>query len=456
MLKCPSVSAWLSQFTVEERPLAAITLENLRLATNDEVSHDLAEALIEKMDRIVRSQSKIIIEAIVPLEDVTRYLLVNSKEDGIKGSEHYPLLYEDYYPSEIRDSDSGSEKLLDVVIRSEYQRTRDRFAAAKQPNPLIRSRAEIDSIKGVVQKIDFVLLTDNIGSGKQVIDYLEKLSKCCTDGAFASCDFNISILAWTATNLGIEAIIKWANTTLIDTGCVNEAKQSVGDRLNIFQLNRTETFHELSSSESRDQLFQLFQKYGDPKNDKSSRGLGFGQAATRTVLLGSSCPNNVPDFLHAASENGGYFPLFPGKRIPRDLNDYIISERRHQSSESTTGLDHRERLRQQRLLVAANRPTPQWDATWGILVLVVAGTTRDEAILSSNISYHHFRRAEQRLISLGWITSDFIPTEEGENTVRTYGRKGNQADYASARRFMKRQVDARHITYYPQSLRGVR
>jgi hypothetical protein len=456
MHKCPSVSAWLTQFTPEERPLAAITLGNLRFVTNDEISHDLTEALMEKVDSIVRSQSKVIIESIIPLEDVRRYLLAKNKEKCAK-SEYYPLLYEDYFPAEVRDSDSGSEKLLDVIIRNEYQRARDQFSRARQPNPLIRDKAEIEALKGTSQKIDLILLTDNIGSGKQVIDYLEKIATCCTQGIFSKCLVRVSIIAWTATDLGLDAIASWANTVTVEpTGDINEQKLPISESLHIFHLKRTESFHELSDLESRDPLFQLFQKYGDPKGKKSTEGLGFGKAASRTVLLGSSCPNNVPDFLYTASGKKGYSPLFPGKRIPRDLYDYILSGRHQQSRESKSHGDFEERVRQQGLFTAANRPESHGDASWAILVLAVAGATRNEAILWSNIYYYRFRRAERRLIALGWLTSDFTPTKEGENSVRTYGRKGNHADYASARRFMKRQVDARDIRYYPQSLRGVR
>lgn len=456
MLKCPSVSEWLAQFAPEERLLAAITLENLRFVTNDELSHDLMEALREKVDSLVQMQSKVIIEALIPLEDVNRYLRAK-EEKAPANSEHYPRIYEDYFPAEVRDADSGSEKIIDVLIRSEYQRAKTVFAKALQPHAVIRDRAQIEALRSAPHKVEIILVTDNIGSGKQVIDYLEKVSRCCIDGTLAACEVNVSIITWTATDLGVAAISSWIETirAKVVSADDNEKSQPAGN-LDIFRLKRTDSFHNLSDPELKKNLFQLFARYGDPKGKKTSKGLGFGQAASQTVLLGTSCPNNVPDFLYTDSGNKSYSPLFPGKRIPGDLYDYIVGRRPLQPAQNKGFGEFEELLRQQGLLTAANRREAYGDPSWVLLVLAVAGATRNEAILWSNIHYYRFRRAERRLISLGWINPDFSPTQEGERSVRTYGRKGNYADYASARRFLKRQVDARQVRYYPQALRGVR
>ncbi|TLM86003.1 hypothetical protein [Pseudarthrobacter sp. NamE5] len=456
MLNCPSISSWLRQFNAAERPLAELILSKLRFVTNDEIAHDLSEALMEKVDITTRRQSQIIIESIIPFEDIKRYWRDQIGKD--QEPEREPELYQDYYPSEVRDYDSGSEKLLDVIIRSEYRRVQDRYAAARKPHPIVRTRHEINALKESSQKVDFILITDNIGSGKQVIDALDRLAAFCTTGPFSNCDVRISVIAWTATKAGTEAITTWASTMPPTYGNIYKlVAQSLIDHLNIFSLNLTQTYHDLGDLESREQLFDLFRKYGDPKNKKKhTRGLGFRKIASRTVLLGSSCPNTVPDFLYSSSGSEGYVPLFPGKRIPPDINEVMVHDTRYNPQHTEAKERHEQRIRKQHLLVAANRPVKRGDAKWGILVLAVAGTAREEAILSSNISYHRFRQAERQLIALGWLTADFTATKEGENSVRTYGRKSNQADYASARRYMKRKVDARNVTYYPQSLRGVR
>ncbi|WP_229586604.1 hypothetical protein [Kocuria sp. CCUG 69068] len=502
ILNCPSVVSWLDQFPESDRALASLSLTCLRFATTNEVTNDLLSALSELIDETITSKSKLIIESIVSKEDIERHLKFQSDQKGIKyvplinsihldvdqpplqvsikaqknignqvshkSKESWPThrLYEHFYPSEVRDEESGSEKYLDLVIRDEYER-RKREPEFNKNKPILRGRSEIGLLADSNQDVHLILLTDNIGSGAQIVDFLSSTILACTTGVLAGRRVSISVISWTATSQGIQTIQEWTSRTPLNLKNTNVSRGSKTIPFEIRYLNETKSFFDIKDIDDHEKLLDFFQKYGDPKKRKASEGLGYGKTASRTVMLGSSCPNNVPDFLYAPAKAIGsvlnYRPIFKSKRVPDDLRDLVSEQYKSgiYNKVDSSLMDKAtsaflKKMENQRLKQAALRPGTKDDPRWNILLLAVAKYDKWDAVRLLSVPYFRFRRAESSLIDLKWINSDFSPTDKGIEVVKNYGAKGNYSDYAKAKRYLKEKVDGRDILYYPHSLRGVR
>ena len=488
MFTCPSVLTWLAQFPEQEHPLAVLTLEHLDFVTTDEVKQDLSAALADAVDESTRAKSKILIESVISKEDIERFLSDSAyaqsgrvtptrtaisaafeaasadtqqkieKLTGPIARKNRPTrsMYKEYFPSEIRDDNSGSEKYLDLVIRNERSRVKAQCKSAKVPSPIISGRDAIEALCGSKAVVDIILLTDNIGSGQQIYEFLASILLSTSTGPLSSNPINIKVIAWTATSSGIAAINEWASGTRLSPSGEIEGAKKPNLSLQIDYLRNTKSFLEIEDESTRVQLLSFFRRYGDPSNKKSSGGLGYGQTASRTVMLGSSCPNNVPDFLYIPADSISYQPLLTSKIVPNDLADYILNEYSVRRKTDEPDTQFIQTLRTQKLVQAASRSNVKEDTAWRIMLFAMAGFSKSQALRSMEISYFKFHQALTILIKLEWITTDYVPTSKGSSLVRTFGRKGTYSDFASAKRYLKRHVDGRDTVYYPQSLRGVR
>lgn len=441
MIQCSSVVAWLDQFSSEtERELAALTLARLRFVTTDEVKMDLNGIIWDLVEKVSAAPNQIIIDSIYSKEDAKRHW---KNKPGTR-PEH-PTLYKDYYPSEVRDEGSGSEKYLDLVVRAIHARASSELNKSQRKRLLTTEK--LRSLQHPVGPVlDLILITDNIGSGKQVIDFLDEVCHSCRTGPFMETTVKIHLVSWTSTSAGLAAIERK----------VSETPELANKPPEITSLNLTGSFHELQESAEGSQLFKLFKMYGDPHNKKPARGLGFGEAASDTVLLGSSCPNTLPDLLFTNSGVKSYKPLFKNKQVPHDIVEYVTQGHSRAAIEAQQSAAFLETMRKDRLIQAARRHSTSGEVSWRLLLLSVAGRQRLGALQALPVPYHVFKKAEAHLIKLGWITDDFSPTTAGERLVRDFGRQKNYADYASARHYMNRFSTSDKFPYYPVSLRGVK
>ncbi|MBV1781406.1 hypothetical protein KRR55_20100 [Paeniglutamicibacter sp. ABSL32-1] len=348
-------------------------------------------------------------------------------------------IYDDVFPSTIRDSSSGSEKYLDVVIRNSRMSTRLKKKRGWVPSPIldISNAQKLDELP--TGDLLFILLVDNIASGTQAVDFIEMVALSLSIGPLRGKTVHLQVVAWTATLAGIRKIEEWYK-------CIDAPRFT----LEIQYLNETKSFK--NTSLDRKSLFDLFAKYGNPD---SNLGLGFGGAATRSVIVGNLCPNNLPDLFIYHQPKIKYYPIFESREIPPDIKDQVLAMP-GRSFDGTIDPKLRLAVETGKLRAALTRPGMKGDPSWQILLCAVVGFGRDEGIRIVGASYDTFCRAEARLRTLEWLTDKFAPTEAGLHVVRTYAERKNRADYAASRHYMKRRIDASQITYYPSSLRGVR
>lgn len=471
-----SLRTWLDQFSDDERDLASAAFQKIEFHSTDRVTGDLSRVILDYVEIVRGSGAQLIIESVMSKEDVMRFLSddpsyemkyvqglfsselvtkygvmmpmtqksekllpINPKIKRLRKFSPTRSIYEDIFPSTIRDSSSGSEKFLDVVIRNSRNYTRVKKKKGWIPSPIldISNTKDFDEIP--TGDLLFLLLIDNIASGTQAIDFLEMVALSLSVGPLRGKAVTLQVVAWTATVTGVRKIEEWY-------------KNIINPRfiLEIQYLNETKTFKD--DPLELDSLFDLFAKYGQTGPDD---GLGFGREATRSVIVGNVCPNNLPDLFIYNRPDLNYKPIFESREIPPDIKDQVLVIPRRNFDGS---IDPKLRLaaEKKKLRGALTRPGMKADPSWQILLCAVVGVDRGEAVRIVGASYDSFCQAEGRLRRLAWITDDFMPTDGGIRVIKTYSERKNKADYAASRHYMKRRIDASGITYYPISLRGVR
>lgn len=491
-----SVSRWLQQFSEVDRETAKLALRYMKMATTDEVRDDLGSALVDVIDSTPATTARVIVEPVFSKEDLERVMAAklpiplpspisgsrtrsNLETLGVRVAPEatFSLLtgvvrkvaakraewptrapYSEYLPAHIRDVESGSEKLLDLIVRDARSSHGKKSRRKSGALPWLMEPDEIVKLQESPEPVHLILLTDNVGSGGQIVDLLSGILLAARVGVFSRCALSVTVLAWTATAVGLRRVREW----LASTG-FNEVTEKEGAiagsklQISIRSLRVTQSFHDLPEGETKTRLFDLFRRFGDPdgKKAKTTQGLGFGQVASRTVLPSSSCPNTVPDFLIVPLKSIPYHPLFPGKKVGQRVFLELLSEQ-DEGREWQTDEAFLRDIRDRRLVQAATGFHPQSDLRWRIMLLAVAEWDRWKAISFLGAPHHKFLSSESELVKMGWLERGMLATPIGIRVVRTFGRKSNYSDFASAKRFLKRSVAAGSTVYYPQAIRGVR
>lgn len=488
VLACRSVQEWLGQFPENQSEYAELTLRLLRFATTDEVSSDLRDYICEEVDRSASAREKVLLEVIISNEDIEDYVnnthttsparignprtaqrSTNTPETrptefAISDLKQQILFYGNIFPSDIRTQFSGSEKYLDLVRRDVIK-----YASKLESNPIVATGAQLP-IFSAGDRLHIILFVDNVGSGTQALSFLQRMLKSCLETTISRTDWRITIVAWTATEKGSTMIQE-----RLQSYNAENPPENNNSRVQFKWLKKTKTFHDLQDAEQKNNLFQFFRLHPSKGITKGTKGLGYKEIASRTILMGSSSPNTIPDLLYKSPRNSGvegrgsqnirppqYRPLFHEKQIPTDIRNVAPASLPAPTDSARESREYLhellEELRKQRLTQAAKRSpaTNKYDSTWPILLLAVAKYTRDASIREIDIPYYTFQDSENFLLDRGWIDKQFRATEKGEAIVRNFGRNNNLSEYAKATRFIGRTVDASSIVYYPQSMRGVR
>lgn len=405
-----------------------------------------------------------LIESAISAEDIKQFTTAHPEHS------EYPLFYDDILPANIRGHDSGSEKFLDIVsrnVRRNYRNNRTINFIESGPLPSDPRRLHI------------LVIVDNIGSGSQVESFLAQILRAHTQGSLGKHQVLVTALSWTSTKAGEARVVNWINEQQGDKIDLTTANKYAAPSivLKVRSANHTETFHEITDKSLRNDLLDLFYTYpkvkekenGKKQKKEKENNLGFGGTASRLVMLGSSCPNNVPPLFWKDGKlptGGNYNPIFKSKNVPSELQSLVVKEMLPSpangavsvsASINSFAVSLHERLKKERLVQAAKRISLNGteDPTWAILLFAVAKFSRDDAIKGTACPYDKFRKSEKVLKEFGWLDKNFTATPRAEYLVRRFGRKSNYLDYATGTKYLKTSLDASGIVYYPNSVGGV-
>ena len=144
--------SWIAQFDLEDRPVAAKLLDSIRFAPTG----DVVAGVRRTIETLVSSR---------PPEETTALVPILSREDfeflGEPLDTASPVVFTDYSPSQSISGNPGSEALFALLNREISTAGGDRYLAY----PITRERMIERKVRNLV------MVTDFIGSGRQVVEH---------------------------------------------------------------------------------------------------------------------------------------------------------------------------------------------------------------------------------------------------------------------------------------------
>ena len=264
----PRCASWLDQFEDSERPIAEKLLDSVSYISHEEVCNELQQAV----DALVESASGGAI-ALYPVTNTRKFAAFGSYQElpfGLKG-------------------DLGSEGDVGHLCRD----------IAKQCGPSVLAFPGLHRLKSKrVRRL--VLLTDSVGSGQQVLDFLSWVWADRT------------VRSWHSSGLVRCFVVSYLFTDAGRATCVGHKSKPTFEGLRACEPGR-----EYWSADERGAIERLCRKYGAKQTP-----LGFADSFLLEVFA-YSCPNNVPSILRFGNADKRFRGLF--ERRPSRVSAHVMS-----------------------------------------------------------------------------------------------------------------------------------
>ncbi|WP_156376836.1 hypothetical protein [Yonghaparkia sp. Root332] len=279
---------WLLQFELDDLPAASALIDLIRFVPGGEVIAGIRRT-VEEMLIAHSIESPIAVVPIMSLEDMIPL------SAGVLPV--LPAVFTDYDPSQRHAGEPGSEALLAQLVRE--------IRTAAGPSGLLPFPVTLDAMRAERART-VLFLTDYIGSGRQVLDYVASWQRHPSIRSWRSGHrVKFLVVAYAATTLGLSAVRNDAN---VDRVTVVEVVPSVSD---------------LVLQTSGEKLEEICRNYAR-RGRLGGNPLGHGGAG---ALFASSfsVPNNLPAILIRQSKV--WTPFFPGRSVPTAISDEIGAHR---------------------------------------------------------------------------------------------------------------------------------
>lgn len=393
---------WLGNFNPEDKSIARLLLDSLRVVSASEIRSGLTRLLIEQMDAA---------EPGVP----TLLLPVRDTSDFATDTKGVPVAYRDFDPALKMSSEPGSEGIIANIcrdIRRDHSKKKFVFAASSGLETLRNKR---------IRRIVFV--SDYAGSGQQVLSYIRSFLRSPTIRSWRS-------YGWTTIDVFLFAISRSARILIMKSGLVD----------NLHFVETAQHFSTAKWSESElERVIALCRQYASkPTNAlgwKDSRGL---------FVLQHTVPNNLPIVLLQTSgpsyqNDGQWSPMFPKRSISPQLQVQLSG---YNPAVTTGPLEDMGDAKP-----SLTSPTHINPLLFALLGALVSGS-RIRPVLLENLSVSIFQLEAMitTLIKLQLIDDSLRPTDLGRTELRRAGYSPRKVTFRLAER---------SDPYYPQQLRGV-
>ena len=369
---------WLEQFESDDQDTAARLLDAIVFVPGGEV---LASVRGNVEDWLQEERGRLP-AAIVPI-------LAQEDMQPLMGAElpSEPSVFTDFDPSQDSGADAGSEALVGYVIR-EIRKSQSRRTVLPSPvslKELHDSRART-----------LLMLTDYIGSGRQVLDYV------------AAWHRHPTIRSWRSFGLLHTVVVAYAATM--------EGKRFVETTGQVDELRIVRVVPAMGDGAEGEwgglaSLCRLYARRGRLRRPP----LGFGGSGG-LFATSFSVPNNLPAVLIERSTK--WEPFFSGRSVPDALAREIQAhEPERDMSEELAGAGQRKlaaRLREGRL-----------DRRWHLFlaVLPLAARPDDELSLALGASLAQIRQVRALLEASHLIQTNGRLTQAGLRVLSRHRRK---------------------------------
>lgn len=371
--------SWLAQFEVDDRPSAAALLDMIRFVPGGEVVGGIRRALEE----MLLSRSLVGPTALVPLMSVEDMIPISS---GTLPS--HPTVFSDYDPSQRHAGEPGSEALVAQLVRE--------VRASSDPKDLLPFPLTLAALRD--KKARTVLfITDYIGSGRQVLDYVASWQRHPSIRSWRSGHrISFRVLAFAATAQGLDAVRKGPH---VDGVSVVEVVPSLA---------------EVVAQADGDELVKLCRNYAR-RGKLGGNPLGHGGVGGM-YASSFSVPNNLPAILIRPSR--AWIPYFAGRSVPSALSDEIGAHRPPVDFAAELRVKQELRLARQ---VVDETSLGRW--AWLVMVLALELSTAEEIALRLSIDVAEARRILRAIEALELRDQTGRMTKAGQGVLAMARRK---------------------------------
>ncbi|MFI2294938.1 hypothetical protein [Isoptericola sp. NPDC019571] len=289
-------ATWLSNFDTEDQDTARLLLDSLRVASSDEVRFGLADLLRRK--DVQRPAALIPIRGV----DDVRQALEHRRASAAAGStstlgplpEHLVAFEDGFTPDLPISATPGSEGFVGTQVRDLVgMRPKD------DGDWIAPEHASLEGLRSRRCR-SLVFVTDYIGSGTQVYDYISAYLR------------NRTIRSWRSYHLIEIVIVSFAQANIAST-----TLESVSDECHF--VEPAASIYTRGWDESDVEAVKaLCLKYA---KDRTSQALGYGGSGGLFLSTVSSAPNNLPWVLRRTGKN--WHSFIEGRRIPAELTNEL-------------------------------------------------------------------------------------------------------------------------------------
>lgn len=374
-------TAWLNQFDDEDRTSARTLLDSVRFVPGAEVIDGVRREVEEFLLR-GSNQIPVAVVPILSIEDM----------DGVPddGSVIDPVVFESFDPAQPIANNPGSEALMAHVL-SEIRKGSS--AAFLVPSPLSR-----DVMKNTRSRT-LLCITDYIGSGSQVLNYIETWYRHKT------------IKSWRSLGLLKIVVVAYASTA----GGKKEVEASPHiDELRIIQIAPGIERLQQNPNEKLEQLCRVY-----ARRARLGRPLGYHDSAG-LYASSYSVPNNLPAILIKGSRR--WEPFFDKRSVSAETAAEIGYQRPPAD------------LPQQLLTVGQPRlsmriAAGQIDHRWHRYLTAMVVLPKDEAALALalGLDLPALRAVLQTLNRFGLIDSSNRLTAAGRRALQAHRKRTRES-----------------------------
>jgi hypothetical protein len=400
--------AWLGQFDPDDQAAAQAMLQNMMLVSRDAFADGLRKLILHRLAAGEEPVGLYAEREVRHHKGIPNRLFKETKKKVKRafGAGPAPVEATKTYRPEV-----GSEGLVAQIV-TELCRER-RGVLVSHPGP--------DAIRKYKIR-RFIVLTDFIGSGKRVRDYLEAAWRVRSVRSWWSSrqrtGLSFEVIAYTATPAGRRLVEEHPCEPVVSVVAGSPTIDTLPDELRV-------------------SVRGICIRY-DPVDHDPIESLGFAGGGA-LIAFAHGVPNNAPRILHKRSSR--WAPLFPA-RVTAGSRAHFADRRDPQAV-----VERLIRLRQRRLAAGPWLQGASAQARGLFLTLAALGRgPRFDEVLSrkTGLTVLEVQRWVSFAVEQGWVNSQRRLTDRG------------QAELAQAREGAKRKISLqpkREELYYPSSLR---
>jgi hypothetical protein len=398
--------AWIAQFELDDRPTASALLDSIRVASASVV----LAGVRGRLERYIANSSDRLPVAVFPVlakEDMT---LLRPGET----MPEFPVAFHDFDPSQGLPAAPGSEASMANIAR-EVGRGLIAHEMIKQD---VEKPITIGTLREMRAKT-LVFITDYIGSGKQVFDYV---------GAWYR---NPTIRSWMSYGLIKSVVISYATSRV-----GHDAIRAISRAPELEVIEMAPSVGSPAEWQYRRDIVALCEIYAK-RADLKEAPLGFADSAG-LFASALSVPNNLPAILWESAPDR-WMPFFEGRTMSAELanaiGDFVPSR----------DLVHELELAQERRLASRfvdGTVRSRWAPYLAILALLPADDTWVAERTGQTVPKIGAIRAA--LVQLGLVEANGEQTLSGRRAIERSRRQ---------RRVVTAGLHGSNSPYYPRFTR---